>query len=1073
MSHRERHSSDEAPAREVTRLLPDSRSRNASASGATPSAPNEASSWTDWYERASPSQQQDALLRALQEGVLYAHQLETPAQATAPQRSLLSRLLNGQAKELEPLVPPVLECHDGELDRTQREAVARAIATPDVFLIQGFPGTGKSRLLAEIIVQAAERGDRILFLASTAAALHCVLERLGTHPAVCPIRGLAPDEDLATLPASIARLTLPERLRSYQETTLPAARAARAAALAALDARLREQAHWPRLEQLTEQYERLAERRRTATQQQERIASEVERLEKVSAAFREQWQTCQRARAEALERMDSQLAGLQAELETILGKQNHLDSESEAIRTLAEARQGGRFWTGSWWRALLRSGLKEQVRDVEDRRSELQAARQRLEQELAARRSERAAIEDQHAQTWRRLQDEEIACRRAGLDAELAVVEREQEALREQWQSIRQGLSGEVAPVEISRQAMHEGLAAWDRLREQEARRAESAEQWLRTVEEGVRTLPEKLIRCANVVAATTTALASDASLAAAPVFDLLILEEAHQITESEFAAAARRARRWVLIGEPQTDSESPFEPRKVVRPAVLRPSLFQRLWHNLHADPHRLPYAWTTRESRLVCRLQPLSPEHEKWIESESVVDRPDIELRILSMPRQMPRVVEVLFPSSVGIVEAKQFIFHELEELAVQTRGRGLCWTETAEEVILELAPDPEGESVAVSLESGVSERIAPLPVSNGVDWHTCALEFARAAGWTRQRAEEWIAHRLKLRATGRTVLLTVPYRLDPPLACFLSDLLHAGACQPGKLASRAGLSRPVVEFVAVPALLSSESRHRADAGIHNSGGEAASLHGERGRSSVSVRVPRLRSVKGGAGLELDLADERPLPQFPAELRALLPRQGLVNYLEARALVKHLEVLVEDEEFCSFCEQWRQRRLWPCQHGCQSPAPCACPQPENNPAVAVMALYPAQVELLRHLIGQTPTLTQSAISIEVGPPSAFAHRECLLALVSLTRSHTHRAVCYADHPQALTQALTRAASGLILFGDPGTLARRSQWNGPLDHLDDSAAQRESSLIVQLVQYLQGQGPHPQAFHFQEGSSV
>jgi hypothetical protein len=1077
MTHRERHTPDEAPARDVTRLPPASRSGAVSPSSMAQSPPSDASLWADWYDRASPAQQQEALLRALQQGVLYAHQLDAPAQAASPRRSLLTRLLNGQAKELEPLYPPLLECHDHELDRTQREAVARAVATPDICLIQGFPGTGKSRLIVEIILQAAQRGERILFLASTSAALDSVLQRLGTHAAVCPIRCLAADERSASLPAAIARLTLPERLRSYQETTLPAARAARDAAAQALDARLCEQMQWARLEELAEHYEQLAERLRTLTARRDDIAAEVERLEQPTAAFRERWQACERARTEALERLDSQLAGLEAELETIIGKQAHLDSEWEAIRPLAEARQGRRVWTGSWWRAVLRSGLKEQVRDLEARRAELRAAQLRLEQELAARRSERADIENQYAAACRRLQDEEIARHRAELDIEIAAAAREQEALREQWQTIGQGLSADVAAGEISRQAVRAGLAVWERLREQDAQRAVSAEQWLQTVEEGVRTLPEKLAGCANVIAATTTALADGTGIP--PVFDLLILEEAHQITESEFAAAARHARRWVLIGEPQADAESAAASRKAVRPAVLRPSFFQRLWQNLHADPHRLPFTWMIRDGRLVCRLRPLSADQEKWIETEPVVDRPDIELRILSMPRQMPQVVEILFPICMGLGEAKQFLFHELEELAVQTRGRGLNWSETAEEVILELAPVPDAESMTVSLESGVRERVARLPASTGtaadggMDWHTCSLEFARAAGWTRERAEEWVADRLGLRATGRTVLLTVPYRLDPPLARFLSDLLFAGACQPAKAASKVSLSRPPVEFVAVPALAAAEGRHHADAEGRNNGGEVAPAYSERGQGVVSVRAPRLRAVKGGAGLEVDLADDRPLPQLPIDLRALLPRQGVVNYLEARALVKRLEALIHDEAFRSACEQWRQRRLWPCQHGRQSTSACDCPRPDNAPAVAVMALYSAQVELLRHLIRQTPALNHSPITIEVGTPSAFSHRECLFALVSLTRSHTHRAVSYADHPHALAQALTRAASGLILFGDPGTLARRSQWHGPLDHLDESAAQRESSLVGQLVQYLQGHGPHPAAFRVQEGSSV
>jgi hypothetical protein len=65
---------------------------------------------------------------------------------------------------------------------------------------------------------------------------------------------------------------------------------------------------------------------------------------------------------------------------------------------------------------------------------------------------------------------------------------------------------------------------------------------------------------------------------------------------------------------------------------------------------------------------------------------------------------------------------------------------------------------------LESGVCERIARLPADSGMDWHTCSVEFARAAGWTRPRAEEWIAERLGLLSPGRTVLLTASYRPDP---------------------------------------------------------------------------------------------------------------------------------------------------------------------------------------------------------------------------------------------------------------------------------------------------------------------
>jgi superfamily I DNA and/or RNA helicase len=136
----------------------------------------------------------------------------------------------------------------------------------------------------------------------------------------------------------------------------------------------------------------------------------------------------------------------------------------------------------------------------------------------------------------------------------------------------------------------------------------------------------------------------------------------------------------------------------------------------------------------------------------------------------------------------------------------------------------------------------------------------------------------------------------------------------------------------------------------------------------------------------------------------------------------------------------------------------------------VAVIALYPAQAELIRLLASRSAALAQSGLRVEVGAPGAFRQREFPLALVSLTRSHSHRAVTFGDDPGLLGLALTRARARLIVFGDAGTLARRTQWEGVLDHLDESAAAREGQVIGRLVRYLQGGGPHPRAFRLSEG---
>ena len=129
--------------------------------------------------------------------------------------------------------------------------------------------------------------------------------------------------------------------------------------------------------------------------------------------------------------------------------------------------------------------------------------------------------------------------------------------------------------------------------------------------------------------------------------------------------------------------------------------------------------------------------------------------------------------------------------------------------------------------------------------------------------------------------------------------------------------------------------------------------------------------------------------------------------------------------------------------------------------------------VELLGLLIGRSAALKNTPVRIELGVPSAFRQRECQVALVSLTRSHTHRAVSYGEGPHALALALTRAAARLLLFGDPGTLVRRSQWQGAVDHLDPVSAERERALAAGLVGYLQGIGSHPRAFQLHESRGV
>jgi hypothetical protein len=388
------------------------------------------------------------------------------------------------------------------------------------------------------------------------------------------------------------------------------------------------------------------------------------------------------------------------------------------------------------------------------------------------------------------------------------------------------------------------------------------------------------------------------------------------------------------------------------------------------------------------------------------------------------------------------------------VQARDHSLSWHDEPEAVVLRLTDGVPEDAATANLETGVREVVGRLPGEGGsaeAPWYTFRIEFDRQGGWDRRRAEEWVAAHLNLRDLGRTVRLDVPYRMASPLSLVLSDLLFSGGYRVPAVGSNgpvAGKSQPngvshAVEFVAVPSL-GRERRGPGPGREHDRRRRDPS--GPPARNDSRPAGPSALP-KAGAGLELDLSAPRHADRLPTELRNGLPSRGIINYLEAQAVVRRLEQLITD------------------------------PLPTNDgtaaPGIAVVAMYPAQAELIRRLVCHSPRLAQGRVPIAVDVPAAFRHREYAAVVVSLTRSHSHRAVSFGEGVEALLLALTRACRRLILVGDPGTLVRRSHWEGVLDQLDETEAAREGQLVAQLVRYLQGQGRHAWAFHLCEGSGA
>jgi hypothetical protein len=985
-------------------------------------------SWEELYRSASPAQQQEWLALAGRQGLLYAHQLPAPSNgsrtATDDSRNLrlLSQALAGQVEELPAITVEPITCQDTALDEAQREAVARALATPDLCLIQGLPGTGKSRVVAEIVTQAALRGDRVLLLAPAAAALDHVLELVHDREALCPVRCLGRDERPEQLSAAARAATLPERVRSLRENTLRSAVQARQQAEQRCQRRRQEETVWPRLQALAEEFEGLAVQGDALARERAGVPGEVSHQADAAGtaaeptAFQKQLDEFTQSHRAQLARLDAALADA-AQQQT--GKRQELDrltTEATALRPLAEARQQGHWWAPAYWKAKFQGDVPGRVAELDRQRQTLETALGKLEQDRQTLGQQRADAEQQFQHDRTARVDAEIERRHGDLDRQRGHLERHQSQLRQHWQTLAAGLEAERVPAEMIPAAVQAAHRAWQTQAGADEENCRFATQWAAHLQDGLETLAARLPQVANLVAATTLAPPGGEFFAdASGQFDLLVVEEADQFTESDLLRAARRARRWVLLGEPAQASpgRAPAAPGRAV--------VFHRLWQHLHCDPSHLPYTWQREQGGLCCRLRPVAPEQRQWLERESLADFPEIELRILTQPRVPPALAEVVFPPSLSAPQAKEFIYRELQELAVQARAGCLRWRADADRLTVGLCDCGTAGGAAVALGEGVREVLCPTddPATPAL---TCHLEFDSAAGWTRPRAEDWLWSHLHVRDRQRTALLETPHRHTPALAAVLSDGLLATPFRTAGAGSPASPGDLALEFVAVPPL-------------QRRGHDSRSQQGDRRRKEA----PR---VTGGAGLELDLAATRHGgDRLPADLRLTLPHRGVVNYFEAQTVVRVLEELLA--------------------------------APESPGRVGVLALYPAQAELIRQLVRRSPKLAAAAATIEVDVPAAFRQREVDVAVVSLTRSHSHRAVPYGDGPAALLLALTRARRRLVVVGDVGTLARRVQWQGALDHLDEAAAATEVRLLSHFLRYVQGQGRHPDAFQLSEGSGA
>nr|WP_206528006.1 IGHMBP2 family helicase [Marinitoga sp. 38H-ov] len=112
----------------------------------------------------------EVTFKRMQESILKLHYAEGKL-------NILKSIILGNKK---PKLPKKVKLNffDMNLNKSQKEAVEKAIGSEDVFLIHGPPGTGKTRTLTEIILQEVKLGKRVLATADSNTATDNLLFNL-------------------------------------------------------------------------------------------------------------------------------------------------------------------------------------------------------------------------------------------------------------------------------------------------------------------------------------------------------------------------------------------------------------------------------------------------------------------------------------------------------------------------------------------------------------------------------------------------------------------------------------------------------------------------------------------------------------------------------------------------------------------------------------------------------------------------------------------------------------------------------------------------------------------------------
>jgi hypothetical protein len=609
----------------------------------------------------------------------------------------------------------------GERAPAEYDAVSRAAGCRDLFVIHADTPAGE-RVITDL-ARSVTAAERVLILTPNSVAADRIAERL-LKCGVSVLRSLADDENPVRPSPAVSKITSTaignastERARK-EATAAVAAAEQRVAAFAVVSkaiARLRE------VNDLLKTLDAdLAEKTARRKGVEVTVADEV--ASRHATAFSE---LMDRRKSEH----DAALAGV---IERRIATRKAADDKETEVNALRQQYASATKKSGFLVRIFTKA--KPAV-DTDELAKHLQTAEAELAVLTTAANAQQAELERQSstfAAERQKLIADEVASRRSVLDATISTVESERTRAQTEAAALNKVIGAAVPGEDHTAAERQLSLA-----RQRAGEVAVSAPELI------IRALAEP-----RVVVGIPKSLDADPVFTSAPEeppFGLLILDRAEELPEPEFSRLSLLAERWVLVGEALPPAESRSQNGRPARNGRTTEVPFvYRLAKSLDRE------TWAMEGDRLVCRLSPLTPEQRREMTREPLADRPEIELRFVA-PEGEPILAEIAFPTSLGVPDAKSFLFHTLGEVLFRTCGE-FTWKHEAAAITAVWTATDTSAGVWIDLESGVREKIT----GSGLFAFTAAVSFDTAAGWDAEKAQAWLANCLPPLATSRFAAL-----------------------------------------------------------------------------------------------------------------------------------------------------------------------------------------------------------------------------------------------------------------------------------------------------------------------------